>query len=79
MTTDPETLLRIGELERRVQHLYETLDVAPPPTGVTTLSPEVQQLVQQGKTIEAIKQYRAETDVGLTEAKAAIDGYLGGR
>jgi ribosomal protein L7/L12 len=78
MTTDPETLLRIGELERRVQHLYTTLDVAPPPAGVTTLSPQVQQLVQQGNTIEAIGQYRAETGLSLAEAKAAIDGFLGG-
>ena len=77
MTTDPQTLLRIGELERRVQHLYEALQVAPPPTGVTTLSPEVQQLAQQGKTIEAIKQYRIETGVSLAEAKAALDDYLG--
>jgi ribosomal protein L7/L12 len=76
VTTDPETLLRIGELERRVKHLYETLNVSDPPPVSTTLSPEVQQLVRQGKTIEAIKQYRAETGLGLTEAKAAIDEYV---
>ena len=76
MTTDPETLLRIGELERRVRHLYETLNVSDPPPASTTLSPAVQALVQQDNLIEAIKQYRAETGVSLAEAKAAIDAFL---
>ena len=78
MTTDPETLLRIGELERRVKYLYETLNVGDPPPASTTLSPEVQALAQQGNLIEAIKQYRAETGVSLAEAKVALDDYIGG-
>lgn len=38
-----------------------------------SLSPEIENLLIQGKKIEAIKVYRQQTGVGLREAKDAID------
>lgn len=43
----------------------------------STLSAEVQSLLAQNHKIEAIKQLRSETGLGLAEAKALIDGALG--
>jgi ribosomal protein L7/L12 len=37
----------------------------------------VQELLASGNKIEAIKQYRTETGMGLAEAKAAVDSYAG--
>ena len=39
----------------------------------------VEDLVRQGRKIEAIKQYRERTGVGLKEAKEAIDSIAAGR
>jgi ribosomal protein L7/L12 len=36
-------------------------------------SPQVRALLQAGKKIEAIKQYRTETGAGLLEAKNAVE------
>ena len=41
--------------------------------GKTGVSPEVINLMRQGKKIQAIKQYRQETGVGLKEAKDFVD------
>jgi large subunit ribosomal protein L7/L12 len=68
---------RLAQLEHKVDHLFATLGVAPPPTGQTGLSPRVQELLADGNKIEAIKQYRAETGLGLAEAKEAIEAYGG--
>jgi ribosomal protein L7/L12 len=77
MTTDNQTLLRLAQLEQKVEHLYRALNVAPPPTGQTGLSPAVLELIQQGNKLEAIKQYRAETGADLAAAKAAVEGTPG--
>ena len=68
---------RLAQLENKVDHLYAALDVAPPPTGQTGLSPRIQELLASGNKLEAIKQYRAETGLGLAEAKEAIEAYGG--
>jgi ribosomal protein L7/L12 len=83
--TDPETLKRIGELERKVDHLMAHLTgatgspaaVPPLPTGVTDASPAVLELVQRGDMIGAIKQYRAETGTDLATAKDRVEKLVG--
>lgn len=76
--SERELYQRIARLEYLVQNLYSHLDLpAPTPDASAGLSAAVQQELAAGNTIAAIKQYRAETGVGLEEAKAAIDGYFG--
>lgn len=43
------------------------------------LAQEVRELVDRGRTIEAIKRHRELTGVGLADAKAVIDRYTGRR
>ena len=75
---------RVEELERRVAALEWAARSAgqsagpsavpaaqPNQTGVTA---EVQQLVMQGKKLEAIKVLREQTGLGLREAKDVVDG-----
>jgi ribosomal protein L7/L12 len=64
---------RIALLERQVAFLMAQLGVEyyeEPNAGV---SPEILDLVRQGRKIEAIKLYRLETGVGLREAKEFVD------
>ena len=76
MPTDPETLYRIGDLERKIDHLYEHLGIDPPARG-DTVSDRVRQLVAEGNTIEAIQVHRGESGKDLANAKADIDALLG--
>jgi hypothetical protein len=51
---------------------------APPPTApadprIAGLTPEIVSLARQGKKIQAIKLYRAQTGLGLKESKDVID------
>ena len=79
--SDPETLRRLGELERKVDHLLRHLTgaegspslVPPLPSHDESISPRVRELVSQGRAIEAIKLYRAEAGVDLATAKQRID------
>jgi len=76
---------RIAELERKVTELYERLGQAEPvgfegeygfsePASSTAVDdPRLIQLLQQGKTIHAIKLYRELTGTGLREAKDAVE------
>jgi ribosomal protein L7/L12 len=64
---------RVALLERQVAFLMAQLGVEyyeEPDTGV---SPEILDLVRQGRKIQAIKLYRLETGVGLREAKEFVD------
>ena len=75
MSLDPEYVVRIAKLEQKVSELYRHLGVAEP-SGNEPLSPEVQALLQQNNTIEAIKVHRDQTGLEMAAAKAAIDEYL---
>jgi ribosomal protein L7/L12 len=58
-----------------VDNLYKNAGLEMPGAGAgvsSDLSPTVQELIASGNAIGAIKQYRAETGVGLAEAKAAL-------
>lgn len=52
--------------------------VAAPPGQAAAASPSVQDLLQAGRKIDAIKAYRAEHGVGLREAKDAVDALARG-
>ena len=71
--TVAELLQRVSLLERKVSHLYEIAQRAEPDFDSSTVSDEVMTLVQENRTIEAIRLHREQTGIGLAEAKAAID------
>jgi large subunit ribosomal protein L7/L12 len=75
---------RVEELERRVAALEWAARSAgqavptavvgqPEQPGDAGISPEVQQLVMQGKKIQAIKLLREQSGLGLREAKDIVD------
>jgi ribosomal protein L7/L12 len=67
---------RLGSLERRLQRLESgTYGANPSPRPVATGVPssDIEALILQGKKIEAIKNYREQTGVGLKEAKDAVE------
>jgi hypothetical protein len=68
---------RIRRLEEQVDHLYRHLGLSQPGPGTPAggLDPDIQQLLNSGKKINAIKLYRERTGVGLAEAKDAIEGW----
>ena len=66
--------MRVAELERKVEHLLRYATDAPPLPPVTSdLSPRVQEFLQAGDKIGAIKAYREETGVGLAVAKERVE------
>ncbi len=76
---------RIAELERHVAELYKRLGSEQPvgfetqygfsePASTTAAAdPRLLELLQEDKTIHAIKLYRELTGVGLAEAKDAVE------
>jgi hypothetical protein len=75
---------RIAALERKVDDLYTRLGQAQPEFGMQFDSetpasveaaddPRLIELIQAGKTINAIKLYRELTGTGLAEAKDAVE------
>ncbi len=60
---------QITRLERKVDALLAHLKV---PVGDDGFD-DIRDLIAAGRTIEAIKEYRERTGVGLAEAKQAID------
>lgn len=76
MSNEYELSLRIRELERRVDFLIAELglqDKFAHTTFVATGEDDVAALVRAGKKIEAIALYRRKHDVGLAEAKTAVE------
>jgi ribosomal protein L7/L12 len=74
--TSNDVYERLGILEQLVHHLYEKNGVPMPDLRAlsrTQVSAAVQQLVASGNKIEAIKVYRAETNVDLATAKRIIE------
>ena len=67
---------RIVELETRVEFLYKKLGVefSNDPTSV---DPRIADWLRKGNIIEAIKVYREIHNVGLAEAKQAVEAMKG--
>lgn len=75
MSTDTETLYRLGRLEQLVDQLYAHLGISPP-APAAGVSERVRQAAQNGNLIEAIKIHRAETGKDLATAKAEVEALL---
>ena len=77
MVTEAEIQLlrsRVNELEDRLKFLYEKLNIDyADPSSDPIRSPKIQEALQRGNKIEAIKIYRELTGLGLAEAKQAVD------
>ena len=80
----PSDTERIDELERQVRRQGELIDVLYKRFGIGQLDaagmpsadggyPDVVEAIRAGNLIEAIKRYRAHTNVGLKEAKDAVE------
>ena len=63
---------RIAELEARVDYLYNRLNIEKL-ENTQNIDSKIIELVKQGNKIEAVKVYRAMYNVGLKEAKDAVD------
>ena len=71
---------RISRLEAQVARLYAHLGLDPgvdrfAEVSAGGLDADIQQLVTDGRKINAIKLYRERTGVGLAEAKDAIEAW----
>ena len=76
MSTETELIalrVRVAELEDRLQYLYKRLNIdyvaEPKP-----IDPRIVDSLRKGNKIEAIKIYREIFNVGLAEAKNAVEG-----
>ena len=63
---------RVSRLEAQVEFLYKKLNLEYV-TEPSTVNPRILEMIQKGNLIEAIKIYREVHDVGLTEAKQAVE------
>ena len=69
---------RLRELEAQVAYLFRHFGLDPGgavPTAGGDLAPEVVQLLNGGRKIEAIKVHRERTGLGLAEAKDAVEAF----
>jgi hypothetical protein len=60
-------------LERVVGLQYTAMGRADQRPDETPVPPEIQELVQQGKTKEAVKRYRELTGADMKQTQAALD------
>jgi ribosomal protein L7/L12 len=67
------TKLGLKEAKDAVDEIERTMQAENPPPAPVVLEDEVRDLLRQGKKIEAIKRYREATNLGLKEAKDAVD------
>jgi large subunit ribosomal protein L7/L12 len=74
--------VRVQTLEARVKRLQRGLDSVAEHVGFTlpestvgSPSAAVLAFLDQGRKIEAIKQYRVETGAGLKDAKEAVEAF----
>ena len=71
-------VIRIVELQRRVDSIANQLGLDPPKTG--ELSERVKELARDpALKIQAIKAYREESGSGLADAKDAVEAYIRGQ
>ena len=68
---------RVAKLERQVAFLMDNLRLEYREEPNQGVSPEVMDLIRQGRKIQAIKLFRQETGVGLREAKEFIESLEG--
>ena len=76
MSTESELLAlrsRINELEARLEFLYNHLNITYS-NNPDEANKKVMEMLIRGNKIEAIKIYREIHNVGLAEAKQAVDG-----
>ena len=65
---------RMAELEDKLKFLYDRMNIEyMDEDAVRTVNSKVRALLLKGNKIEAIKAYREIYNVGLAEAKQAID------
>ena len=67
---------RVAELEDKVEKLYRHLGLTYDPNAPAE-DPRLIAYIRQGNLIEAIKVYREIYNVGLAEAKAAVEQMMG--
>lgn len=67
---------RVAALEARIGAGDGSTAAAPAAPASPLDDPELQQLLRDGRTIDAIKLFREKTGLGLAEAKYAIDNAL---
>ena len=67
---------KVRTLEYQLNFILDHLQLIPPREPEPRVSPEILDLVRDGRKIEAIKLYREETGVGLKEAKDYIDSLM---
>ncbi|MEI8132231.1 MAG: ribosomal protein L7/L12 [Leptolinea sp.] len=66
---------RIDELEKRVSYLYDKMNMGySSEIKPSIFDPRLQEAIQKGNKIEAIKVYRELTHCDLLEAKNAVEG-----
>lgn len=65
--------LRVLALEQTVETLYREMGLEQPPAVGVRASEAVHALIREGKPIQAIKQLRVETGLGLRAAKQVVD------
>ncbi len=64
---------RVRNLEDQVEFLYRHLGLTYDPNSVPTDDPRIIEQLKKGNLIEAIKIYRQTYNVGLAEAKKAVE------
>jgi hypothetical protein len=75
---DREIWERFGEVERKLNLLYEHLGLdMPEEPAADEVSPEVLELIREDKLAEATKLHREQSDVSLPEANALVQRLSG--
>ncbi len=74
-----ETYLQMNKFDKAKSFLEKSLPHVPKGgIEVSEGTRKIKDLLQQGKKIEAIREYRAQTEVGLVEAKDAVERMAAG-
>jgi len=73
----PRERARLFRLERKLDAVIKHLNIDV--TQLDQLSDEAKRWADEGKKIAAIKAHRAQTGLGLFEAKEDVEAYLAGK
>ena len=73
----PRERARLFRLERKLDAVIKHLNIDV--TKIDELSEEARRWADQGKKIQAIKAHRAQTGLGLFEAKEDVEAYMEGK